>query len=460
MSKRRAWFVNGVLVVLLGAAGFGIYQAFSSAQGAAQPQSRSTPVVRGDVAETVSAAGTIASGYSANVNFTESGKVTAIAVSVGDKVTAGERLATIDSAQASKQLEVAKDGLAVAKENLANAATAPTTNTGTSPQSKTGTSPQDETGRSPQSEAGTSPQTAQQAESTTSLQAKVDQAELAVDTAQAALDATVLTAPGAGTVTAINGAVGQQTGSGAASSGAQQGSASGGQSSSAQSSSAQSSGGQSNGGQSSSGQSSGTQTGQQGSASQSTSGSGFIVLTDLDHLVVDTAVAEIDASKVKAGQKAQVTINAMPDTPVQGSVASVALTPSTSGSTVSYAAKLTLTGAPAGLRPGQSASVVITVAEAADALTVPSAAVQTTGKTSTVVVSENGQNVPTPVQVGIRGESTVQITAGLTEGQRVVVTGAQQATGAAGGSRGGGQGGFPGTGTGPGGGPRQSGGGR
>ncbi|QWF79887.1 efflux RND transporter periplasmic adaptor subunit [Amycolatopsis sp. CA-230715] len=424
MSKRRAWLVNGVLVVLLGAAGFGIYQAFSPAQGTAQPQSRSTPVVRGDVAETVSAAGAVASGYSANVNFAESGKVTSIPVSVGDKVTAGERLATIDSAQASKQLEIAKDGLAVAKENLANAnAAAPTT---------------------APTKTGTSPQSAQQAESTTSLQAKVDQADLDVETAQAALDATVLTAPGAGTVTAINGAVGQQAGSQAgsgASSGTQQGSASGGQAG---------------------GQSGGAQGGQQGAATQSASGSGFIVLTDLDHLVVDTAVAEIDASKVKAGQKAQVTINAMPDTPVQASVASVALTPTTSGNTVSYDTKLTLTGAPAGLRPGQSASVVITVAEAADALTVPSAAVQTSGMTNTVVVAENGQNVPTPVQVGIRGESTVQITSGLTEGQRVVVTGAQQT---AGGSRGGGQGGFPGGGQGGfpgtgGGGPRQAGGGR
>ncbi|GAA1992845.1 efflux RND transporter periplasmic adaptor subunit [Amycolatopsis minnesotensis] len=436
MSKRRAWLVNGVLVVLIGAAGFGIYQAFSPSRGTAQPQSRSAPVVRGEVAETVSAAGTVASGYSANVTFPGSGKVTSIPVSVGDKVTAGERLATIDSAQASKQLEVAKDGLAVAKENLANAGTAAAATAPT----KAPTTALIKTGNSPQS--------AQQAESTTSLRAKVDQAELDVDTARAALDATVLTAPGAGTVTAVNGAVGQQAGSGGSSGGTQPGAASGGQSS----------GSQSSGGQAGGAQQGGTQAGsQQGSATQSASGSGFIVLTDLDHLVVDTAVAEIDASKVKAGQRAQVTINAMPDTPVRANVASVALTPSTSGSTVSYDTKLTLTGAPAGLRPGQSASVVITVAEAVDALTVPSAAVQTTGTTSTVVVAENGQNVPTPVRIGIRGESTVQITSGLTEGQRVVVTGAQQATGA-GGARGGGQGGFPGTGSG--GGPRQAGGGR
>jgi macrolide-specific efflux system membrane fusion protein len=284
-------------------------------------------------------------------------------------------------------------------------------------------------------------QSGSQTVSITSLQAKLDQAQLDVDTAQAGLSATVLTAPGAGTVTAINGAVGQSSSSGS-SSGSQQ--------------SASTSGG-------------GQQSASNSSVSSSSSADGFIVITDMSKLAVDTSIAEIDVSKVKVGQKATVTINALPDTPVQAAVSKINLTPTTSGSVVSYGAQLALTSPPGGLRPGQSASVVITVAEATNALSVPAAAVQTAGNTNSVTVQVNGQDVRRAVQVGVRGESTVEITSGLNEGDRVVLTAASSGstangrtgTGGIGGTGGlGGTGGFGGTGgTGGTGGQRQGAGG-
>lgn len=110
--------------------------------------------------------------------FSTSGEVEPTDVAVGDVVTKGQKLATLDSVEADQQLAVAESNLAVAEENLGNA------------------------GSAAQGSQGAS-------ESTTSLQAKVDSAELAQD----AVDATTLTAPGDGTVTAINGAEGEQTGS-------------------------------------------------------------------------------------------------------------------------------------------------------------------------------------------------------------------------------------------------------
>jgi macrolide-specific efflux system membrane fusion protein len=396
MIRRRTWVINGVLVVLLGGAAFGIYQAFSPVQNTAQAQTRSSPVVRGTVTETVSAAGTISSSYTGNANFSNSGKVASINVAVGDVVAAGQKLATQDSTLATKQLLVAKANLAVAQENLTNGENATTTATATPSN-------------------GSSAQTV----SITALQAKLDQAQLDVDNAQTALSATVLTAPGAGTVTAINGTVGQSSGTGSSGSGQQPSSTS------------------------SSGQQSSTS-----SAASASSSSGFIVLTNMSSLLVDTSIAEIDVSKVKVGQKSTVTINALPNAPVHATVGNVNLTPTTSGSVVSYGTQLTLTNPPDGLRPGQSASVVITVAEATNALSVPAAAVQTAGNTSMVTVQENGQNVRRQVQVGIRGESTVQITSGLTEGDRVLMTAASpSATSGRTGTGGvGGTGGLPGTG--------------
>ncbi|OOC07050.1 efflux RND transporter periplasmic adaptor subunit [Amycolatopsis azurea] len=398
----KAWVLNGVLIVLLAGAGFGIYQAFSPEQNTAQAQTRSTPVRRATVTETVSAAGTLASGYTGTANFATGGKVASIDVKVGDVVSVGQKLATIDSAQAAKELKVAKANLVVARDNLDTAETAADT-------------------------PATGQNTAQNSQNTVaSAQAKLDQAELDVQTAQTALDNTTLSAPGAGTVTAINGTVGQQSSSGSSAS------------------SQPSSGNQGNS--------------NAATSSSSSSGSGFITITNMTDLVVDTSIAEIDVSKVKAGQKATVTLNSSPDKPVQATVSSVDLTPTTSGSVVSYKAKLALTGPPEGLRPGQSASVVVTVAEAKNALSVPAAAVRTTGTTNVVTVQENGQETQRQVQVGIRGESTVQITSGLTEGENVVLTAtAATGTGRTGGT--GGTGGFPGGGTGgiPGGGQRGTG---
>ncbi|MCR6485408.1 HlyD family efflux transporter periplasmic adaptor subunit [Amycolatopsis sp. OK19-0408] len=411
----KAWVINGALIVLLAGAGFGIYQAFSPTPNTAQAQTRSTQVRRATVTETISAAGTLASSYTGAANFATAGKVTSIDVKVGDVVSAGQKLATVDSTQAAKQLQVAKANLAVAQDSLDSAETAEDT-------PATGQNSQNST---------------QAANSVTSAQAKLDQAQLDVQTAQESLDNTTLYAPGAGTVTAVNGAVGQQSSSGSASS----------------SSSTSSGSGQSQGGQGSSSNSASTAT--------SSSSGGFITITNMTGLVVNTSVAEIDVSKVKTGQKATVTLNALPDKPVQATVSSINLTPTTSGSVVSYGAQLALTDPPDGLRPGQSASVVITVAEAQNALSVPAAAVTTAGNTNVVTVQENGQNVTRQVQVGIRGESTVQITSGLTEGENVVLT-ATAATGTTGGNGRtgtGGTGGFPGGGTGgfPGGGQRGTG---
>ncbi|MFJ9784054.1 efflux RND transporter periplasmic adaptor subunit [Amycolatopsis sp. NPDC101161] len=414
----KAWVINGALVVLLAGAGFGIYQAFSPASNTAQAQTRSTPVRRATVTETISAAGTLASSYTGAANFATAGKVTSIDVKVGDVVSAGQKLATVDSTQAAKQLQVAKANLAVAQDSLNTAEDAENTPA---------------TGQNSQNSQN-SAQSA--ANSVTSAQAKLDQAQLDVQTAQQTLDNTTLYAPGAGTVTAVNGAVGQQSSSGSAGS--------------SQSSSSSSSG-SGQGGQGSSNSSA--------ASSSSSSGSGFITITNMTGLVVNTSVAEIDVSKVKTGQKATVTLNALPDKPIQATVSSINLTPTTSGSVVSYGAQLALTDPPDGLRPGQSASVVITVAEAQNALSVPAAAVTTAGNTNIVTVQQNGQNVTRQVQIGIRGEATVQITSGLTEGENVVLT-ATAATGTTGGNgRNGGTGGFPGGGTGgfPGGGTRTGG---
>jgi membrane fusion protein, macrolide-specific efflux system len=354
---RRAWVINGVLVVALLGAAWGAYVVlWPSSSESAGTGVRTATATRTSVVETVSAAATLQSSYTANVDFATSGTITEINVKVGDTVTKGQQLAKLDDAQARLQLAAAKSSLSAANENLANAST--TTTQG-------------------------------QSQSTKSLQAQVDQAEVNVEKAEEALAATTLKAPGDGTVTALNATVGQRTGS----------------SSSAASES-----------------------------TESSSSTGFIVLTNLSALQVKANLAEIDVAKVKAGQDATVTLNALPDTPQAAKVASIDLT-ATSGTNnvVTYGVVLTLNQPPATLRPGQTASVAITVAKADDAIAIPSAAMQTSGTAHTVRVLANGQETRRNIEIGVRSESLVQVTSGLNVGEQVVLATPAPATGGTGG---------------------------
>jgi membrane fusion protein, macrolide-specific efflux system len=352
----RILAINGVLLLVLGAAGWGAYQfLWAGDSGEAASGARTVAVTRTTVVETVSAAASVQSAYTANVNFATSGTVAEINVKVGDVVAAGQQLATVDSAQASAQLAAAESSVDAAEEDLADAKEA---------------ADAEET-ETPAGQAGGT-------QSVASAQAKLDQAELSLQQAKDALAATVLEAPGAGTVTAINGVVGQRVG----------------------------------------GSSGGSET-----AQDTTSGTdGFIVLTDLANLRVEGIVAEIDVSKVKAGQEATVTINALPDAPVPATVAEIDLTPTTKDNVVQFGVALTLSQPTEGLRPGQSASVAITVAKAEDALALPSAAVSSAGGQNTVTVLSGGQEVTRAIEVGVRSEALIQVTSGLSEGDQVVLT--------------------------------------
>jgi macrolide-specific efflux system membrane fusion protein len=397
--KGRILAINGALVLVLGASAWGAYELlWPSTQSTAASDARHMAVLRTNVVETVSAAGTLQSGYTASADFATSGTVTEIDVKVGDVVAPGQILAKLDATEANQSVKAAQSSLDAAEEDLANAKAAAATTTTAPPNGQGGGG-------------------ANSAQSVTSLQAKVDQAQLSLQQAKDARSACVLTAPGAGTVTAITGSVGQKVGSSA-----------------------------------------GSSSTAKGATGSSTTTSGFITLTDLANLVVKANVAEIDVSKVKAGQDASITVNALPDTPIVGKVISADLTPTTSNNIVQFGVSISLTQPPQGLRPGQSASVSITVARADNALAVPSAAVRTVGGTSTVTVLSGGQEETRAVEVGVRSEALVQITSGLVDGDQVVLTlpsttsgGANGGFGGGGGGRQGGGGGFGGGGAGGGG---------
>jgi multidrug efflux pump subunit AcrA (membrane-fusion protein) len=146
------------------------------------------------------------------------------------------------------------------------------------------------------------------------------------------------------------------------------------------------------------------------------------VLTNITGLQVQASFSEDDTALLKIGQGATVTLNALPNTPINASVASIASTGTSTSGVVSYTVDLTLKNPPAGLKPSQSGSVSVILMEADNALYVPSTAVTTAGGASTVTVVNGSTQTRTPVTIGVVGDSTTEIKSGLTLGQTVALT--------------------------------------
>ena len=187
-------------------------------------------------------------------------------------------------------------------------------------------------------------------------QASLDSAQLSVTSAEKDVAATTLRAPMAGTVTAVNGAVGTTVG---------------GSSSSSSSSS-------------SSGSGDATVTGGLGGgASTSTSGSSssssFITLAQLSRFKMQVSLSESDIGSVKVGQPATVTVNAASGEEFAARVSQIGVLSSSSGSgtssAVSYPVTLTLDQTSSHLKAGMSATADIVTSQVTG-IAVPTQALQ------------------------------------------------------------------------------------
>jgi multidrug efflux pump subunit AcrA (membrane-fusion protein) len=224
-----------------------------------------------------------------------------------------------------------------------------------------------------------------QAGTVAQAQASVEQAQINLQTAELALAQTTLRAPVAGTVAAVNGHVGQD-------------------SSSVSSSSASSS----------------SSTGSTGSSS-SGSGSGFVTLTDLSGMQVVAGFSETDAAKLRVGQAATVTVDALSNEQLAAHVIAIDTNATVSSSVVTYNVTFAIDNAAPRLKPGMSATVNVVTAEEDNVVHVPSTAVTGSGSNARVTVLRNGKQVTVPVVAGVVGDSATAIVSGLNAGEQVVL---------------------------------------
>jgi RND family efflux transporter MFP subunit len=207
--------------------------------------------------------------------------------------------------------------------------------------------------------AGPDPYVVQQA------QIAVDEALLTLEQARLQYERTLITAPFAGTIAAINGEAGQRV----------------------------------------------------------SAGTPIVQMVVMDALSIRAEVDEIDLAAITPGMSAQVVLAALPDLTLPASVAQVDPAGREDAGITVYDVELRLQTADARIRPGMTANVAFVTQTRAAVLAIPDSFLQTerdSGRQFVTVLNEERLPERRNVQVGLRANGWVEITDGLEVGEQVV----------------------------------------
>lgn len=422
MQKLKPRLIR-IVVSLVVVAAIAIGLKFWLFPGSAAPSFVTAPVVVSDIDQTVIATGTLEARNLVSVGAQVSGRVISLKVDVGDVVTAGQLIAEIDSLPQQNTLRNAEAGLQTTQAQRV-AKVAQLKQVELTFKRQQAMLAEDATSRA-EFESAEATLAATRAD-IAAIDAQLAQGKIQVDTAKLNLGYTKITAPIDGTIVAVV-----------------------------------------------------TKEGQTVNANQSAPT--IVKLAQLDVLTVKAQISEADVPKVKAGQKVWFTILGEPDQryyaglravePAPESIASESTSSSSSTSTAIYYNGLFDVPNPDGkLRISMTAQVNIVLAEARDALTIPSSALgaaqrsaersapsdrapraaadgnagprrerrqrsdsaDTNGSERSVrVLLADGKIETRKVRIGINNNVSAEVLEGLKEGERVVTgeAGASSASG-------------------------------
>ncbi|WP_370358853.1 efflux RND transporter periplasmic adaptor subunit [Catenulispora sp. MAP12-49] len=164
------------------------------------------------------------------------------------------------------------------------------------------------------------------------------------------------------------------------------------------------------------------------------SGAPLLVITDSSTLTVTAQVDETSILQVTPGVTADVQLDAVPDGDYPGTVISIdSQGQSSSRGGVTYRVRLSLGAGTLGdgsaapvPRPGMSAVADLQVANKPHVLAVPAAAIVHDGNQDTVWLVTSGKAHKHVVRLGAQGDTTVEVSSGLSAGDVIVTSGADK----------------------------------
>jgi macrolide-specific efflux system membrane fusion protein len=371
--RARTLLIIGAAIVLL--------IVWRSVRPAPPPILATSPVVTGDVENTVVATGSLEAFKLVSVGAQASGQIKSLKVQLGDKVKAGDLIAEIDPTTQLNNVRNAE--AAVTSTRAQRAVQAANLRQAELAFERQKTMIQDEATSKADYETAEATLASTRAQ-IEALDAQIEQGQTQLATAKANLGYTKIVAPIDATVVALVAKEGQTVNA--------------------------------------------VQTAPT-----------IVKLATLDVMTVSAEISEADVIKVRPGQTAYFTILGNPEKRYYGKLRTIEPAPesiqtetsatssSTSSSTtqaIYYNGQFEVPNPDGELRISMTAQVYLVLGEAKDALIIPSAALERKGPKggyTVMVVGPDGKPAPRDVTIGINNNASAQVLAGLTAGEKVVV---------------------------------------
>lgn len=153
-----------------------------------------------------------------------------------------------------------------------------------------------------------------------------------------------------------------------------------------------------------------------------TAGTMAFRVDDLSQMLVDVEVPEIDINRIKVGQPASITFDAIQSKQYQGEVISVARVGSTGQGVVNFKVTVALINPDELVYPGMTAALSIIINQLDDVLLVPNRAVRTVDNQRVVYILQNNLPVAVPIEIGVSSDTFSELIGGdIKEGDLIVL---------------------------------------
>jgi macrolide-specific efflux system membrane fusion protein len=146
-----------------------------------------------------------------------------------------------------------------------------------------------------------------------------------------------------------------------------------------------------------------------------------VILVAASGIEMQGSIDELNIASVELGQVANITLDALPDEQVTGSVAFISPMGTVLAGIVSYPTTITLENPSAELRDGMSATAEVIVERRDNVLLIPNTVIQGTVQAPFVEVLVDGKQEQRQIALGLSDGADTEVLSGLKEGEEVVV---------------------------------------
>lgn len=154
---------------------------------------------------------------------------------------------------------------------------------------------------------------------------------------------------------------------------------------------------------------------------ESVSVSSIIATMITDQKIAEISLNEVDAAKVKVGQKAIIEFDAIEDLSTSGQVAEIDTLGTVSQGVVTYNVKITFDTQDERVKSGMSMSASIIVEMSQNAVIVSNSAIKGEESQQYVEILENGSVRQQAIEVGISNDLSTEVLSGVNEGDHVII---------------------------------------